>query len=336
MVEAHMENTQGAFNNTPNPKYPSYPDVIIRFSHSRLIDRLQFTLDNRYAGAFMGQLKSLFEYIGHTWDGRKFIRKFSNKQSLIEFVRWGRRGFNDYALIVHDPDIELQEILSRVMGTCPMRLSQMEVAFDFIPDYPCDLYDLRRIMTDGIVLKYSRPGCYVNYSGLEFRGTEYIGKGGVVRRGSKGLRVYNKQKDGRLFLRMELQFNRPLIKKYGITLPVHADSFNLFDYVDYRGPLDEDRLLKVLRKKWRSPIERASDVEMLRSLEFCGIYSWILTQITFSGLGPVCDQMSRFKQNLERDNLAHRVSEFFPRSGKKVIIAEGVQKGFVQRECLVN
>lgn len=327
-----MVNKQGAFNNRPNSKFSRYSDDIIGFSYSVSIDRLQLSLqDNRHSRPVVNELNSMFKYVRPIRDGRKIIQEFRYDRSLIEFIWWGRHGFNDYAVIVHDPDIELQNLILQLTQMYPMSLSQVEVAFDFTPDNPCDLYDLRRILTDGIVLKYSRAGCYLNYSGLDFRGTEYIGKKGVVRKGSKGLRVYNKHVDGKHLLRMELQFNPPFIRKNGITLPVHADRFDLFDFVVYRQPLDEDKLLDVLRKKWQNPIKRARDVEILRGLGLCGIYSWMLSVLICPSIS-VSDQIGRFKQSLKRENLAHRINEFFPKSGKKAMIVEAVRNGFVRRE----
>ena len=149
--------------------------------------------------------------------------------------------------------------------------------------------------------------------------------------GKNPARRGNKQQDGRLFLRMELQLNRAFIRKNGISLPVHADRFNLFDFVVYRQPLDEDKLLDVLRKKWQNPIKRARDVEILRGLGLCGIYSWMLSVLICPSIS-VSDQIGRFKQSLKHENLAHRVNEFFPKSGKKAMIVEAVRNGFVRRE----
>jgi hypothetical protein len=332
--EANMENMQGPFNNQRDSKETLYSDDIIQFSHLRHIHRLQFTLrDNRHSSAVMAQLMSLFEYLERIKDGEKTIYRFRHGPSRVEFCRWGRNGFNEYAVIVYEPDFEIQNLMLRIIQMYPMTLSQVEVAFDFIADNPCDQYYLRKVMTDGIVLKYSRAGCYLNYSGTDFRTTEYIGKNHNVRKGSKGLRIYDKQQDGRRFLRMELQFNRPFIRDKGISLPVHADSFNLFDFIDYREELDEDRLLRVLLKKWRKPIERVADVKMLRSLEVSMVYSWILSVIIYPSTS-VSDQISRFKENLKPDNLSHRVNEFFPKSPKKEMLLEDVPNGFVRRECL--
>jgi hypothetical protein len=320
-----MENARGGFNNTKNSKFPLYRDGIIKLSHSVRLDRLQFSLkDNRDAGTVMSQLRFLFEYVMPIREGRKFIHRFKHNHSLIDFVKWGRNGFNNYALIVEDPDAEVQDHISQIMGVCPMRLSQVEVAFDFCPDDEYDLYDLRSVLNDGLVVRYSRAGCY-----SEFKETVYIGKGGDVRKGTKGLRVY--RKEDRYFLRMEMQFNRTFIKGNGISLPVDASRFDLFDYVDYRGPLDEDRLLKLLCRKWRPPIKRAADVEMLSSLMFSGVHSWIMTQLTDFGQNPVCKQMGYFKQHLKIDNLSHRAPEFFPKCGKKEMIMEDIRSGFVRR-----
>jgi hypothetical protein len=325
-----MENTQEGFNNIPNYKFPLYPDDIIRFSYSTQIDRLQFSLDNRYAGTVMSLFNSLFEYIKPIKDDKRFIHRFRHNHSLIEFVKWGRDSFYS-AVIVHDPDIDIQNEISQIMLVCRMTLSQVEVAFDFFPDDKYCLRDLRRSLTEGLVLKYSRAGCYVNYSGLEYRGTEYIGNNGYVWKGAKGLRIYDKQQGGRHFLRVELQFNRPFIKRRHISLPVDADGFSLFDFVDYREPLDEDRLLRVLCKKWANPIKRAADVDMLRSLLFRQIHSWISSLILCPS-DSVSDEISNFKQSLRHDNLVHRINEFFPKSNKKAMILADMRRGFVRRE----
>lgn len=319
------------YNYGSNSKNPVYCDEIITFSQSTSIDRLRFSFLTRDIGVVLNHFHSSCKYNKTIKKDGKLIHEYLQDKALIQVVQWRKDSFYS-SVFVHDPDIGVQGKIMQLTDVIPVNLTLVEVAFDLIPDNLFDLYDLRRVLTEGIVLRHSRAGCYVNFSGLEYRGTEYIGNKGVVRKGSKGLRIYNKQQNGRHFLRMELQFNRDYIKRKSITLPVDPASFDLFDFVDYREPLDEDKLLDVLRKKWRTPIKRAAHVEMLRSLEFSGIYSWILTQITFYRLRPVCEQIGQFKQHLKRDNLAHRVNEFFPKSGKKAMIVEGVQNGFVRRD----
>ena len=329
-----MEMLLGPFNNIPIYKKPvHYPDII-KLSHTSHIDRLQFSIHNHYAETIMAQFNSLFEYIRPIKVDKKFIHRFRHNHSLIDFIQWGRNSFYS-AVIINDPDIEIQNKLSQVIEVCPMNLSQFEVAFDYLPDDKHDLHDLWRVLNDGLVLKYSRVGCY-----SKVQETDYIGKDGNVRKGSRGgSGVYKKQKDGRYFLRMELQFNQKYIKRKSISLPVDAGDFNLFDFVDYREPLDKARLEKLLYKRQLKahPIEKAADVRMVRELERETIWSHVDCAFMYSPFnkddGPtIAEQISMFKLYFQYDNVAHPIDWFFPKSGKKKLIIEDIPKGFVRRK----
>ena len=50
-----MKKMQECFNNIPNYKFPLYKRDIISFSHSKSIDRLQFSVRSQYAGTVLGQ-----------------------------------------------------------------------------------------------------------------------------------------------------------------------------------------------------------------------------------------------------------------------------------------
>jgi hypothetical protein len=283
----------------------------------------------------LSDLKSKFTFTGTSLVDGHLLYNYTYNGKLIQLAKWGEEWNQDayhYSLITYQPDEEMQYILLDLLNTYRMTLSQVEVALDFYPEDPRDLYDLRMILTDGIVLRYSRPGCYLRYVGNGY--TEYIGKGGNVRKGTKGIRMYRKQHDGRQSVRMELVLLRPFIKRHSISLPVNAYDFQLFDFVDYRESLDIDRLLKLLCKRQAkaNPIKRTADVEMVRSLERQGLLDWIESQITGYGNRPVCDQIGRFKEHLKNDNLANRVNEFFRKSGKKAMLMADLQDGFVRRE----
>lgn len=298
-------------------------DDIIKLSHSIHIDRLQFTIDNRDVGIVLNQLHSMFEYFRPIKDGRKFIHQFKQNHSLIELALWN--GSFKSAVIVHDPDDEIQLMILEIMQICPLKLSQVEIAFDFMPDNERDIRDLRRVLTDGIVLRNSRVNCYSRYLT-----TEYIGKNGNVRHGSKGIRVYEKRQNGERFLRMELQFNRPGIKRNRLSLPIDAYKINLIDYLGYRQ-LDTLKLLDILCKKWRRPVKNVSDLAMTRGLERAMILSWVSCIITDGQENPVSEQISRFKYHLKGEKLGHRFNEFFFKSPKMAMIFEDVQMGFVRR-----
>jgi hypothetical protein len=81
--------------------------------------------------------------------------------------------------------------------------------------------------------------------------------------------------------------------------------------------LDEVRLAKTLTRRWGSPL--------------CALYSWIMTQLTDFGEASVSDQMGHFKKHLKIDNLSKKVSDYFPRTGKKEMILEDISNGFVRR-----
>lgn len=76
---------------------------------------------------------------------------------------------------------------------------------------------------------------------------------------------------------------------------------------------------------------RAADLESLRSVNLCAVYSWIMNVIVCPS-DSVSDQVGRLKRSLMGDNLAYRAGEFFRKSGKKAMIVEGVRNGFVRRD----
>jgi hypothetical protein len=174
-VEAEMDDARGPFNNSDNSKFC---DDTIPFSHSVHLDRLQFSLDSRYAGTVLGHLKSLFGHASTKRDGKKFIYRFRHAHGLVEFVKWYEGCFY-WGINVHDPDAEVQESMAAIMKSCPMRLKikEVEVALDFHPYDRYDLHALHGVLMDGLVVKHSRAGCY-----REIHGTIYIGKDGNVRK----------------------------------------------------------------------------------------------------------------------------------------------------------
>jgi hypothetical protein len=213
-VEADMKDARGSFNNSD--KFPFCDDAIIPLSYSVHLDRLQFSLQSHYSEVVLDRLKTLFGPFQPIKEGKKFIYQFKHDHGLIDFVKWYEGCFY-WGIIVHDPDAEVQAQMSMLMHAFHLYLSQVEVALDFHPEDRHDLNALCDVLSDGLVVKHSRAGCY-----REIHGTIYIGKDGNVRNGSKGARVYKKPIDGpHTFLRMELQFNRRHIKQIKISLPIN-------------------------------------------------------------------------------------------------------------------
>ena len=155
-----MVKAQRPFNNRPNSKFSSYHDEIIRFSTSVSIDKLQLSLkDNSHSRLDLDRLNSMFKYLRPVRDGRKIIQEFRHNQSLIEFIWWVRCGFNDYAVIVHDPGFGLQNLMLQTMQMYPMSLSQVEVAFDFHPPSIASKVVVRLILFNIKVMGFvSAPG----------------------------------------------------------------------------------------------------------------------------------------------------------------------------------
>jgi hypothetical protein len=325
------------FNKSANYKNPVDTPDIINISHIALIDRIQLSLRPHHNDSVLSDLNSMFRFTGTKRKPGRLIWKFVYRGRRIEFVKWfWKKGKPVYysSLISYQPDDEMQYIFLELLNTYRMTLSQLEIAFDFYPKLLHDLYPLRRIITYGIILRHSRADFYSRY--LD---TEYMGKHGNKRKGSKGSTFYNKQHEGRKFVRIELLFNRGFIKRNGISLPVNVDDFNLFDFMDYRHPLDKKRLEELLYKRQikACPVEKAADVRIARELERETIRShvdWVFMYgpSNLDGNPVVADQISNFKLYFENDNLANRVSEFFPKSNKKALISQDIKNGVVKTE----
>lgn len=127
-------------------------------------------------------------------------------------------------------------------------LSQVEIASDFVVQEGCSVEEVQSWINHHISLKYSRKG-----SRKQYKDTLYVGKKGMVREGSKGIRTYdpsNKRKVDEQCVRVELQLNRGfLTKNINIDeLPIKPDVCNVFRYVQFIADIDSKTVDNVIKK----------------------------------------------------------------------------------------
>jgi hypothetical protein len=147
--------------------------------------------------------------------------------------------------------LEVLSILPRLDdGKLPWYVSQIEVALDVKPVDDCYLDLVRMHIEHGLTIPRLR-------SPQEGRAgeTNYYARGGDIRNGGHGFRVYLKPEDAPAeFVRFEAQLNSVRLKQLGLNgrrgLFLSPDEVNVFDYFQYIYP-DKRRLETSLSAKFR-------------------------------------------------------------------------------------
>jgi hypothetical protein len=313
-------NKSSIFKNIPNPK------GIIQISHVRHLDKIQLNFNSRHFMLLFNHVKALSNSYKAIKVNHKLIHDFKYNNSQVQIVQWSNTGFRS-TIIIQDPDLDIQIQLLDVFSICEVKLSQVEIALDIFPKHQGDIDNLEEILLNGLVLRHSRGKSHNKYLT-----TNYFGKDGNVRSGSKGLRIYQKNIGKTCFIRVEIQFNRGFIRRK-LRLPINADDINLTDFLTYRQNLEVKRLAKTLSRKYQKGrnCEKYPDLPDLleRHLE-----SYILAKITHDPFQELilADHMAAFKAHFRNDNLGHRINEFFPRNARKLRLFEDMERGFIRRK----
>jgi hypothetical protein len=230
-------------------------------------------------------------------------------------------------LTITNPDTYVQTKIKQILenhieNKSRMSLSQVEFALDihyYTSDYNL-INQYNKIINHYLVLCYSRENSYNNY-----KGTDYQGKNGNVREGSKGLRSYIKIENNCTFSRIELQANRLLLKKNGLnvsSLPIRPDSINIFKYIELRQGLTEsslNRLASTLAKKFYKSTRDNPLLTKKNQNDFQGIYKALILHelncINPSDLTevPVAKQINVFKRFKKDVGITNQVEEYFPK-----------------------
>ena len=152
----------------------------------------------------------------------------------------------DLSIIIHEPDHTIMEevdVILQILNTSPS-VSKIELAWDF---YTNQAILLKMWFRDHLWLCYNRKGCstYKDYDDdPRYKNTDYISN---PRDSTKGIRVYPRPigSSPSEYLRLELQLNRPVIRKMGIKFPLTPSQLSI-DYKKFFRfcCIDYDRLVK--------------------------------------------------------------------------------------------
>jgi hypothetical protein len=229
-------------------------DKVIAYTVTRHLDKVQLAFDYRLYAFFLDKLNKKYGQAKPIKIGKKFIYQYRAGGSLIELISWGRDSFKS-AIIVHDPDDDAQRFFTGLADY--FSLSQVEIAWDFHPQDPKDLYLLKCALAHKVVLRHGRKNAFKWYKSKDKKAsarhasTAYLGNKGNVRHAPKGVRIYTKPENQ--FVRLELNLNRPAIRRKKLALPININDVNLYDFIFVLNSLDSGllaaRLVKAIAKK---------------------------------------------------------------------------------------
>jgi hypothetical protein len=272
---------------------------LITYTVYRHFDKLQLSFDSRLYGLFLGQLTKKYGKGKPIKTGNKFIYQYRAGDTMMELIKWRVDSFYG-AIIVHDPDDGAQQFFAGLADY--YSLSQVELAFDFYPKDPNDLYLLKCALAHKVVLRHGRKDASGRYKSKDTKGshwhcsTAYLGNKGNVRRAPKGVKIYTKKENP--FVRLEVNLNKPVIKMKKIALPIDINNVKLSDFVFTRNNLDSERLVALLVKRTIADPLRWAHARSYVNCISCG-----------SSVRVVSEQISAFREMLP--GFANRIGEFF-------------------------
>jgi hypothetical protein len=284
-------------------KASNFPNIIILNTYKHL-DRIQIsTLDYNFR-----VLSRLMEIYKHDRI-RLLHRFFQDGITKISYIKYPVEKNPFSTIVVHDVTYEDQLFLIDLLRGVYYWLSQIEFALDIFSNI--HHFDLINFLFGGVVLRYSRAGSFrvVNT-------TLYLGKGGIVHAGVKGIRLYPKSG----FVRLEFQLNRRGIKDRKLTLPVAPDAIDIFEFIDYRLPCRTDRVAARMAKKkkehyrhrrYRGRIDKYKLYQEVLRTYIDYLLDQPNTKTPYDWRPAVAGQIDNFKE--EFSDLADRVDYFFPK-----------------------
>lgn len=223
-------------------------------------------------------------------------------------------------LSVSDPSKELQELLKfdldiiakgKDKGRDGVLIQQLEVSYDFHADSLTDVQAIKQYIDKHFVLPFTRASSYNTV-----KTTNYIGRNGNIRKGSKGTRCYIKTENGRTFCRFEMQFNRSYLKSNGITynsMPFNPLHFQVFDQVNILGDFSDTGVRNLSRSILRKQGVVASDPDFssLRGV----VADYIREKVMGGSRGArkkVSTQLAELQELKKEAELSVNLKQYFP------------------------
>ncbi len=306
------------------------------------IDRIKLVIrNNPYAFIKVKRfLYSTFDFKRTTRDEEKdeTLWHFFSFSSLIILKKKPDRWFD---LTLFYPTVRLQQYVK--LGIEPLfeeleerhnpviNLSEVEFSYDVYPENENDLKELSRAIRKYIYLKNSRVNSFKIIGD-----THYQGKDGNVRRGSGGLRMYDKEKLDEIPVRMEIILKNKRLKRKDLTfnsLPLAPYEINPLDYLSFQEPLTKERLDRVVNTIFRRRFPRgfpktsgrgSSRAKVMRNIfrykflkdvlgdKFEDEHHTVSHDLEYPPM-PVAEQSDNFKKVRKKWRLSYNAGQIFPR-----------------------
>jgi hypothetical protein len=304
----------------------------------RHIHRIQVTLLD-YGSPVLSRLKQCYahEQVG-------LLHIFRDGESVkFSYIHYRRKPENPFSTLnLRIVTLKDQYFLIDLLKDCYLSwINQVEFAMDIIPENESDLIPAYRSIDRGLVIPYSRVGCFRCVGRTHYWATKNpkTGEEGYPHAGTKGLRLYLGPKEKPWgFVRLELQANRPLIKKlikkHNLKLPIAPDAVNPFDFIEYRLDFRDDKAADLLYKRSRGLPKRQDDEGQFQwnCIDLAVTCLIVDNSITaqYEGYPAVAEQISDVREKLPF--LKHRINDLFPKwPEKKEQLLEDLGNGFIRR-----
>lgn len=287
-----------------------------------------------------------------TFVSEYYRKKFKHKEYLIfgclvivteKIVDPEKSTIHDRVyLSVYDPSKELQKWLKFSLpfmckGKVDCRdgvlIQQLEVSYDFYADSPADVKAIKRYIDKHFVLPFTRSN---SYNTVET--TNYIGRNGNIRKGSKGTRCYIKTENGKTFCRFEMQFNRRYLKSNKISfdsMPFNPLSFQVFDQVSILGNFSDTGVCNISRSILRKQGVNATDPN------FTILHREMASNVREKVLGgsrgakrKVSTQIAKLQKLKKETDLSVNLKQYFPQQNQlHQLICCLADTGYVEEGC---
>jgi len=299
----------------------------IRAKLRQCVDRVQLSVDSRCWDYCFQQFEQTFPRIKANIVSGKRIIEYKVESSSVQLVKYfhDEKPYSNmwFSIVAHDPTKPVLETLQQILnsalcynnlGESSVSLTQAEFATDFWALDNTMQDNLRTILSNSVVLKYSRlSSCKI------IKTTTYQGTGGNVRVGTKGLRCYPKETTSTKRYRIELQTNRTFNRRYGININnfiEYASSYNFEHYFYLYKNITQntvEHIVKRLILKMR-PNFPLKPMTLGQRIFMRAMQNGILDGLRDGeGFMPVVKQMEHMKKFYELANLSYHKDRLFCR-----------------------
>ena len=277
------------------------------------IDRLKLSISDYLVNRLRPQFKRMYGKCKTSKKNDNFIYKYVSPDGtgvhLVQYPNsiWANLDLYDVSL---ETQIRVIELLSSLIPSYSVAedvsVTEFELAIDFFPRFKKDVPLLCDNLASCVTLKYARPGSYE-----KFKTTHYFGKDGHSHDGSKGIRIYPKESEVGIFVRLENEPHKPYLRdRIGFfDLPVSPGRFDVSNFVVLRDQIDSksrERLRGRIEKKLRQMEQHKNK----NPLWFTSIPKHEVRRIEKHEF--VCNQIDEFREICNKYGLSASLNSYFP------------------------